>query len=789
MWRNRTGPAMRFASLLVALAATTLMAATPLGARGGSPLAQEAGTHARKTGEVAPQDTPKAGTDTLVRALVGRVMSEGTGAPLPFALVEAGIGPTYRVTMTDARGRYRLADVAPGRQRLRVTTLDHAPLEVVVQVPAGGEVGLDLLLRLRPVDVSGIVVIAHSGANVAPLGGGPAPRGSPADPALRALEATPGVAELGLAEGARSEPHVNPKDPESALYVRGAASDLKLVLLDGAPVYAPYHLAGLIQAFQPGVLRSARLYAGGAPSRYDGGLSYILELTTRQGSRDAIRSSGAIDLLGAGARIEGPFPGGSFLAGGRTMDGTGADRLTGNPLPYDYGDALLRLDLGPSPGSHLSATGFFNRESVDLADTSGMRETAYWGNLAGSLRYGTRLGDSELELGAGIGEFSTRLPIGIANPGIAEGRSTRALITADVVQPIGDVLIGYGASYDRQELEYRARYADAPDSWLHRRGVADAAGAYGEGTWRPAENLELRGGLRANVFASASEVRLAPRASLVWSLSEESALSLAAGRYHQYVRTPETLLSSDLSEGWEEFAYGGPVADSAASLDPEASLRQFNVAGATHLVVGLDHLPSPDLQLGMEAFYKTFDGTPDVTGLRSSGLDLWVNWMRRGWAAWAGYSLAWAWTETDTTRFRARQLLSGGVQVPLPSGVHVDLVLASSNGQPFTSIPTRSAAPTAGENLDEGEYPVAQTEPRLAGAPEGSYLRLDAQVSRSWNASILGQRVELTPYLRVLNALDRRDALFYQFDSGSDLRPRSLYAVPLLPVIGIEWRQ
>ena len=46
----------------------------------------------------------------------------------------------------------------------------------------------------------------------------------------------------------------------------------------------------------------------------------------------------------------------------------------------------------------------------------------------------------------------------------------------------------------------------------------------------------------------------------------------------------------------------------------------------------------------------------------------------------------------------------------------------------------------------------------------------------------------MTPYVRVLNALDRRDALFYQFNRGTDVAPRPLATLPVLPLIGVEWR-
>jgi hypothetical protein len=51
-----------------------------------------------------------------------------------------------------------------------------------------------------------------------------------------------------------------------------------------------------------------------------------------------------------------------------------------------------------------------------------------------------------------------------------------------------------------------------------------------------------------------------------------------------------------------------------------------------------------------------------------------------------------------------------------------------------------------------------------------------------------GRDVVLRPYLKVLNALNRRDALFYHFERWRDQDPRPLADLPLLPVMGVEWR-
>ncbi|UCF20444.1 MAG: TonB-dependent receptor [Gemmatimonadota bacterium] len=740
-------------------------------------------------GTQAAQAQP-ASQDTVQRMVAGRVLSEASGAPLPLALVELGEGADYRAALADEEGRYLLRDVPPGRQPIRVTTLDHKPLEVFVEVPEAGVLALDLLLRLHPVGLEGITVVTAAEPVAAVGGAGAAARGTPADPELRALESTPGAVELGLTEGARAEPITDPHDPESALYVRGAASDLKLVLLDGAPVYAPFHLGGLLDAFQPGVLESAWLYAGGAPARYDGGLSYILDLRTRPGRAESVASAGAIDNLGAGARVESGFADGAFLAAGRVIHRVGTDGFVGDPLPYGYADALARLDIRLGARHRLAATGFFNREAVRLNENSVLTTPAHWGNAAGSIRYNGWLAGSRTEITAALGRFDTRLPIGVETPGVADGSSTRARLTADLVRPLRPaVTLAFGASYDRQEIDYSSyAISDSGTIWLARNGVADALGAYGEASWRAADDLLLRAGLRANAFVSASRAQLAPRLALAWYVSESSTLTLAAGRYHQYLRIPETILSSNLSAAWSELALGADTLGTFAEEDDRLA-----VAGANHVVVGLSHSPRENLRLGFEGYYKAFDGAPEVDDLRASGVDLWVGWELNQWAAWAGYSLAWAWREelgATSQRFSARHLLSGGITAPLPSGVRFDMRLATSHGIPFTPIPIGDRAPAAGEVVTPTADQVfdAENERVLAGAPEGSYLRLDAQVSRGFRARLFGTEFELVPYLKVLNALDRRDALFYQFEAGRDLRPRSLQAVPLLPVIGIEWR-
>jgi hypothetical protein len=40
----------------------------------------------------------------------------------------------------------------------------------------------------------------------------------------------------------------------------------------------------------------------------------------------------------------------------------------------------------------------------------------------------------------------------------------------------------------------------------------------------------------------------------------------------------------------------------------------------------------------------------------------------------------------------------------------------------------------------------------------------------------------------VLNALNRRDGIFYYYDRGAGAEARALAGLPVLPIVGLDWR-
>lgn len=725
--------------------------------------------------------------DSTTGTIRGRVESGRTGLPVPLAVVEADDGRRHVLAMADSTGAYRLR-VAAGRQTFRVRHLSHAPTQMDVLVPAGGEVELDVVLELRPIALAPVnvrppldrradsVAVSRPEFNltvarrVTEDGGG---LSDALSPGFTSTQGEPGIGGAG-----------------EALYVRGSAANLQLVLLDGAPVYAPFHMGGLIDTFEPDVLGEAQLYLGGAPARYDGGLSYVMNLATRSGNGSRHSAAGTVDMVSATARMEGPLPYGvHYLASARTVHGASLGRLEGEPFPYDFADGLLRLDV-PLTRGVLSLTGFSNREGVRVDTLGGGDRFGRWGNLAGSVRWQGRFEGADVEVTLSGGRFDADIPLRDSTRlFMLDGRSERIRAGLDFVRPWGPAKLRYGSSFERTWVRHEANQPETYQRLVRASVSGIAAGGYLDAEWRPAPRIMLRGGVRADAFSVGGVAVLAPRAAATWMISETAALTLAGGRYHQYVRVPRPLPS------------GARLRNYADSVRIPTHLA---VGGATHLSLGLDQQMSPTVRLGLEGFYKRFDGLPFPQGTdtttstaHNSGMDVWVRGTAGPITGWMGYSLGWVWNSANGTpvarSFTGRHTLSAGARGAVWKRTTLSVRFAYGAGLPYTALSMSDRVLTGGSlpAYDEANQVDLETDAPLTGPDRDPFLRLDAEISRTWNPRFAGRRTLVTPYLRIINALESRDGLFYRYfddDGDGTAVVEAVGTMPVVPVFGVNWK-
>jgi hypothetical protein len=733
---------------------------------------------------LSAQTASDAAPSVLTGTVRGRL--DGEVQPVPFARVDLGGG--RRSAVANAQGTY-VIEVSPGDVELSVEHLGYERLSLRVSVPAGDSVTVDFELTAVPVPLPSVDILSGRGSAA-----GDPPDARDASRALteidlQALDVGPGVGQPGLAEIVSALPGNDPDDATDVLFMRGSTADLKLVLLDGVPVYTPFHVAGLMKSFEQNVLGAAELHVGAAPARFDGGLTHILDLHTRPARSDRLHMSGAVDMLSASAAVETPLgDAAGVILSGRSLHGLGAGAFGGAP-PYGYRDLLLSATARPAADHQLRSTAFFNEESVRLDESHGLGD-ARWANLVSSVGYRRTKGATTIDVTGGLSGYRAELPLQpSARPGQIPVGALLASAETDRVRVVGEVQWGEPGSANRAGLSFESiaeRYGARPVAGgpsASSDGSVRTLGAFLDVTRPVARGISVRAGLRADRFGG-TDVRLAPRGMVAWEVGPEALLTLSLGRYHQPTRGSEERVDAAL-------------ADLLALTPPRARLP---VATADHIVLGLAQRFSESVRLDIQGFWKGYQGLPSARRetVRSSGADVRIVTAGDGRAAWLGYGLSWFWSSVDlsgtASEFVGRHLLSAGVSGHLIGPLEAEARLAYGAGLPYTSIPfggeatTSVFSKTTAQDSRIVSPPLAPTtvDPLVQGLDD-AFLRLDLEIHAVLEPTWAGRTWRVRPYLRILNALDRRDALFYTFQPWRDEAVTPVAEQPALPLLGVAF--
>ncbi len=96
-------------------------------------------------------------------------------------------------------------------------------------------------------------------------------------------------------------------DGSSGFYVRGGGPDQNLILLDGVPIYNPYHLWGFLSSFNADAINHVEITKGAFPARYGGRISSVLDITMNEGNNQRWKTDFTVGLLSAKGAVSGPL--------------------------------------------------------------------------------------------------------------------------------------------------------------------------------------------------------------------------------------------------------------------------------------------------------------------------------------------------------------------------------------------------------------------------------------------------------------------------------------------------
>jgi hypothetical protein len=571
---------------------------------------------------------------------------------------------------------------------------------------------------------------------------------------------------MAAASAAAHPPDRQGREGAHVLYIWGSSGEQGRVLLDGAALNAPLHLGGVLAPIDPELVEIAEPRSGGASPRFDGGTTQVMDFITRPARADRFRAWLEVDPLAGRAGFETPMGGrGAVLAGARRVNAGLVERVTGRSFGYGYADALVRTDWPLASAGDLSATLFVTDESVTIPRDFG-EDRAAWTNLAGSLRWDRETGASGSGIRLSWGQASAELPL-LTAPA-AHGRSDLGRIALDASHTWrrGGWQSAVGLEAERLGFARRERVGSGGTACASDAACYDDAigvvSPWGEVALQPGARLRIAGGARLAYNTRLGRVDPLPRASITVLVGEATALTASAGRYSR-----ATLLVP---------GGGSLLADTGTTGTPRAA-----VARATHAELSVARR-SPGTAAGVTLFVRRHHPLLDTGGHTTPGLDAW--WARN--SATSAVTVAWSFARLGSAAASAGDRHVLAATWSRAAGLlRLHLSSAWAHGLPYVSFVLDDPETSVAEVLDPG---AADEPPRAATTePPADYVRLDATVSASWTLDLGGRPTTLAPYIKVLNALARRDALFWFQDSGDAGGVRPLARMPLVPALGLRW--
>lgn len=739
------------------------------------------------------------GTEPSVR---GTVSDAETGDPLYGSVVS--LPDLDRATVTNAAGSYLFDDVPPGPQHLSVQHLGYRARTLHALVPREGDLRVNVFLRPDPIPINGLDVssqIAIRGAEPNDSTSFPDRESSIAVVRTHPLLGEPDVIQA-LGGG---EVVIGPESPRG-MHVRGGTSDQTGFLLDGIPVFNPYHSAGLFSAWNPDAISRVALSSFAPSGALPDALSGVLSAATRTPGPQ-IRGQGALSNTQIRVTLDGPLgiPEAGFLIAARA--GFPGGLFAPDEPSYirgESGDWLAKLD-GKILGGQAYALGYDARNEVDASSRAGtpepdgqgaFRNTFRWDSRSVGVGWGRRWEWGSVTLrswfasgDAGSIWNSQEEP---ARKMKSERRDRGLLIEAE--RRRADALWVAGLRIENSRTAYRVGLHDAEEELSNLEASTPTLSAFFQHVHPLGASIEVD--LGAVITLAEGDSHLGPRANV--QLKPTPTLSLSAGvaRMHQYsqsLRNSESVVGNVF-----------PV-----DLFIGAGAPGVPVARSDQIVLAGEYRPAPGIQVSGQVYVKNFRDLLLVAPLErggfstgefttGSGTSKGIALEAAASTSRAGALASYGWQRVRlehpdgsfVPEWGAVHLLDGGVVLFPTVNSTLKIGARAAMGRKTTAVDGElewEACNLLDKGCEFGGTPEIGDGP-LGGTDLPSYFRLDVSVRNHWHKRLGRKEFIIAVFGTFTNVLGRKNLLTFATDPvtgkrvGLEMRPQS----PL--VFGFDWR-
>ncbi|MDQ7818063.1 MAG: TonB-dependent receptor [Melioribacteraceae bacterium] len=573
---------------------------------------------------------------------------------------------------------------------------------------------------------------------------------------LRALAGVPGVKSSG--------------DVSAKFSVRGGEPNQNLVLVDGVPLYYPYHAIGLFSVIDYDLINNLEFYRGGFPSYIGRAISSVMKVNTKDGNKNNFSGKGSISLLSVKGLVEGPIPNGSFYFTGRkSVSNKILNRFLSNELPVDFYDAAFKINYS-SPdffsGAKFTVHGLFSSDNLKYDDPTSPDYN--WKNsLIGFKVFTVGSIPFFLDFGVNFSSFSNEIFQKKSDIKPKRNELNDFTISTDflyVLDNKDEFGIGADVKYIQSKMFLLNRFnfrADAGSEGL-------SSNAYANYKFLRFENLGADLGIRLNLKSlDAGGDFFEPRINLTYLITKNISIKGAYGIYQQELTT--------IYDEREVLSLFDPVV-----IIPE----YLSKAKAAHYVFGFSSRLSNSMILDIEGYYrkifnsptlnenKTLFSEPDLinsTG-ESYGGELSINYSGAPLDFTIAYTLSWAFKEVNGLKYKprydSRHNINLTASYALPYGWQISTSWNYHSGNPFTQI--AGFYDQYSLNNIFSNYNIYGTlSPILLFSDKNSamlpdYHRLDIMIAKKIDLNFMKLNLDIS----AINVYDRKNIFYFESKNG-----------------------
>lgn len=715
--------------------------------------------------------------------LRGFVTDSLSGEALPYSNIlveETSLGAS-----ADLRGTFTITGIPAGREySVRVTYVGYITKHIRVFIKPAEVTQISVPLNESTIKLQEIEKVGekYNHPNETDLGLQKLnvrelemlPRGVETD-IFRSLQFLPGVQSTG--------------DISARYYVRGGASDQNLVLLNGIPVYNPFHALGLFSIIDPEMINAVEFYKGGFTADYGGRLSSVLNMITKDGNKNRYSANGTLSFLTGKAAVEGPILGGSFMITGRKslFDQVLKKFINYKDAPFSFYDLSGKVNYATSNTKSLTKFALQGFNSHDGLKSDDPEKADYsWDNNLYGFYWFQAWQDVPIysEVNFSVSSFD-----GAIDPKMSNAKERK--------NSIGDVTLkadftNVYESRDEIRVGYTLKSVKTDYSFENLQGNRSALAAqalhfslYGKYRFLRFESFGADVGARINLLSLTKQHApfFEPRVNLTYAVYPWLRFKGAWGIYTQELITlanEKEVIS--LFEPW--------------SIIPD----YLQVPEAIHYVGGVELILPNGFSLSSEVYYKDLKRTAELNPDKASdrdpdlvqasgesyGAEFLLKYSTSFVQFTASYSLSRSYRDVNGwvsyPRYDSRQAFNSNLTFNLGSGWEASLSWFFNSGLPFTQIVGFYDKYHFDDLFDSnnGLYGYYQPftllgDPNLGRLP--TYHRMDIGITKVIDFGFM--KVEVSA--NVLNVYDRKNIFYFERDSG-----KRVNMLPILPTASIK---